>query len=102
MPDPDDDTTEHWRALLVDDADCCELLARLKEEYNTQHDEIERLRARITELEAALAVTLGSLAQPTPTADDEPPMTRPSAPPHGDQPPIGHTIVWPPSIKQHE
>jgi hypothetical protein len=60
---------EHWRALLVDDADCCELLARLKEEYDLQHAEIERLRARILELEAELAITHGSLAQPTP---DEP------------------------------
>jgi hypothetical protein len=74
---------EHWRALLVDDADCCELLARLKEEYDLQHAEIERLRtrildlpnlleenrrlrARILELEAELAITHGSLAQPTP------------------------------------
>jgi len=35
--------------------------------------EIERLRARITELEAAHAVARGSLAQPTPTPDE--PMT---------------------------
>jgi hypothetical protein len=61
--------TGHWRALLVDDADCCELLARLKEEYNIQHAAIERLRARILELEAAAAITHGTLAQPTP---DEP------------------------------
>jgi hypothetical protein len=76
--------TGHWRALLVDDADCCELLARLKEEYDLQHAEIERLRARILELEAAAAVTHGTLAQPTP---DEPATivhdVPPSAPPHG-------------------
>ena len=46
---------EHWRALVVGRADCCELLARLKEEYDTQHDEIERLRNRILELKAELA-----------------------------------------------
>jgi hypothetical protein len=63
------EATEHWRALLVDDADCCELLARLKEEYDLQHAEIERLRARILELEAEQAITHGTLAQPTP---DEP------------------------------
>ena len=96
---------EHWRALLVDDADCCELLARLKEEYDIQHATIERLCARIleleavttayqrslscrsdqlnemfgqrakleeriTELEAAAAVTHGALAQPTLTPDE--------------------------------
>jgi hypothetical protein len=61
--------TEHWRALLVDDADCCELLARLKEEYDLQHAEIERLRARILELEAELTITHGSLTRPEP---DEP------------------------------
>ena len=32
-------------------------------------DEIERLRARVTELEAELAITHGTLAKPTP---DEP------------------------------
>ena len=35
--------------------------------------EIERLRARIIELEAAAAVTHGTLEQPTPTPDE--PMT---------------------------
>ena len=49
--------------------------------------EIERLRARVIALEAALAVASGSLAQPTPSPDE--PMTivhdvPPSAPPHGE------------------
>jgi hypothetical protein len=34
------------------------------------HAEIERLRARILELEAAAAVTHGALAQPTLTPDE--------------------------------
>ena len=108
--------TEHWRALQV--GDCCELLARLKEGYDVQHDrlaemaaEIERLRARVAEFEAAISAaaalsfgTMGTLQQPTP---DEPATIThnvpPSAPPHGcedagrsnPQPPIGHTIKWP-------
>ena len=48
---------------------------------------ISRQLTRITELEAALAVARGTLAQPTPTPDE--PMTivhdvPPSAPPHGE------------------
>jgi hypothetical protein len=47
--------------------------------------EIRRLRARIAELETAAAVTLGTLAQPTP---DEPARythnVPPSAPPHDE------------------
>jgi hypothetical protein len=47
--------------------------------------EIRRLRARIAELETAAAVTLGTLAQPTP---DEPARYThdlpPSAPPHNE------------------
>jgi hypothetical protein len=47
--------------------------------------EIRRLRARIAELETAAAVTLGTLAQPTP---DEPARYThdlpPSAPPHDE------------------
>jgi hypothetical protein len=47
--------------------------------------EIERLRARVTELEAELAITHGTLAKPTP---DEPTTivhnVKPSAPPHGE------------------
>jgi uncharacterized protein YaaN involved in tellurite resistance len=47
--------------------------------------EIERLRARIAEMETAAAVTLGTLAQPT---DDEPARYThdlpPSAPPHDE------------------
>lgn len=56
--------------------------------------EIRRLRARVAELEAGAAVTLGTLEQPT---DDEPAAyahnVPPSAPPH-----VGHTIKWPTSI----
>jgi hypothetical protein len=47
--------------------------------------EIDRLRARIRELEAELAITHGSLAQPTP---DEPSRVthnvQPSAPPNNE------------------
>jgi hypothetical protein len=47
--------------------------------------EIRRLRARVAELETAAAVTLGTLAQPTP---DEPARythnVPPSAPPHDE------------------
>jgi hypothetical protein len=47
--------------------------------------EIERLRARIIELEAEHAITHGTLAQPTP---DEPATyvhdVKPSAPPHNE------------------
>lgn len=47
--------------------------------------EIERLRARILELEAELAITHGSLTRPEP---DEPATyvhdVKPSAPPHGE------------------
>lgn len=53
--------------------------------------EIERLRARILELETAAAVTHGTLAKPTP---DEPASIThghaPSAPPHNERPPIGN------------
>jgi hypothetical protein len=49
----------------------------------TAFDEIRRLRARIAELEAASAITLGTLEPPT---DDEPARythdVPPSAPPH--------------------
>jgi hypothetical protein len=53
--------TEHWRALLARNDDCCELLGRLKEEYDLQHVEIERLRARVLELEAAAAMQRGTV-----------------------------------------
>ena len=50
-------------------------------------DEIERLRARIAELETAAAITLGTLAPPT---DDDDSFylehIPPSAPPHDEQP----------------
>lgn len=48
-------------------------------------EEIERLRARILELEAAAALTHGTLAKPTP--DDPPAIVQnypPSAPPHNE------------------
>jgi hypothetical protein len=47
--------------------------------------EIERLRARIIELEAEQAITHGTLAQPTP--DEATAIVhdvKPSAPPHGE------------------
>jgi hypothetical protein len=47
--------------------------------------EIERLRARIAELEAEQAITHGTLAQPTP--DEATTIVhdvKPSAPPHGE------------------
>ena len=49
--------------------------------------EIERLRARILELEAEHAITHGTLAQPTPTPDEATTIVhdvKPSAPPHGE------------------
>ena len=42
-------------------------------------DEIERLRARIAELETAAAITFGTLAQPT---DDEPVVITHDIPPN--------------------
>jgi hypothetical protein len=42
-------------------------------------DEIERLRARIAELETAAAITFGTLAQPT---DDEPAIITHDIPPN--------------------
>ena len=54
--------------------------------------EIERLRAEIVRLQAAHAVTRGTLEQP-PAEDAPTTITHghaPSAPPH-----IGHTIKWP-------
>lgn len=42
-------------------------------------DEIERLRARIAELETAAAITFGTLAQPT---DDEPAVITHDIPPN--------------------
>lgn len=54
--------------------------------------EIERLRAHIAELEAAAALTHGTLAKPTP--DDAPVIITanhpPSAPPHNERLPIGN------------
>jgi hypothetical protein len=53
--------------------------------------EIQRLRARVAELETGAAITFGTLEQPT---DDEPAVIThghaPSAPPHNERPPIGN------------
>jgi len=48
--------------------------------------EIKRLRERVAELEAAAAVTRGTLAKPTPD-DDQPDIVHnvpPNAPPHNE------------------
>jgi len=70
--------TEYWRALLVGDDECCELLARLKEEYDRHYTENERLRARIIELEAALVAVQGTVQ---PTRDGGMPFTVEEVPP---------------------
>jgi len=56
--------------------------------------ELDRVRARLLELEAAAAIARGSLSLETTHRDDG--GTRfmwnvpPSAPPHNEPPPIGH------------
>lgn len=53
--------------------------------------QIERLRARLTDIELALAHMRGTLSHPTP--DDAPAVVAanypPSAPPHNEKPSIG-------------
>ena len=69
----------HWRELLTEMDDCCDLLARLKDAYDEKHDEATSLRARITVLEAEIAMLRGTLAQPQP---DEPGTITHNAPPN--------------------
>lgn len=55
--------TEHWRGLWRRNDGCCDLLARLKEAYDEQHEEIERLRAIVVKYEAIAALQHGTMAQ---------------------------------------
>jgi hypothetical protein len=61
----------HWQELLSRGDGCCDLLARLKEAYDGQHAEIERLRAlnaRLAEFAAAeMEITNRALGVPRPS-----------------------------------